>query len=301
MNSTELNLVRMDHTSRYDHNLDDPWPAFLNGDDQAHQTAREALFHAHSNLAEAMAAKYARVTPAHKVDPEDLRAASYEGLLHALDNFDPNEVITEGTMDQVFRRYASRCIFGFLISEMHTQDTLPRNLSDQVREFRRQAEELAQLMGRCPTGQELREAFGCRDEQRFQLLESLADYQVNQEQLDREEGGPDEPEGMEDWTITCAIAATEGRDPITSNDPYESTVKRMFQDNLHEAIKSLPVLAQQIIHVRYGEGESLAQMSRDIGISRQTLSMHHTRALDHLRETLLDQGYGPDAVPNEWR
>lgn len=295
MNSTELNR---DHVSRYCKS-DDVWAAFLNGEGTAHQEAREELFHRHSDLAEAMAGKYIRITPAHKVDPEDLRSAAFEGLLFSIDNFDPNAVATGDSLDHLFRRYASRCIFGYVMTEMHTQDTLPRNLSDQVREFRRQSEELAQLMGRTPTGDELREALGCRNEKRFQLLESLSDYLVNQESLPPDEGGPDEPD-VSDWVVSHAIAAAEGYDPISVDDPYTSTELRMFQEQLNETIASLPVLQQQLIWAHYFRDETLTRVAMDIGLARQTISQHHQRALTQLGQTLRERGYGEDALPAEW-
>ena len=292
---TELNR---DHTSHHCTSADTVWDSFLNGDGQAHQIAREKLFNRHLDLAERMAGKYIRVTPAHKIDPEDLRSSAFEGLLHSLDHFDPAAVVAEASLDVAFRKYASRCIYGLMMDELTRQDTLTKYLREQVRQFRQQAEELAQLMGRCPTGQELREAFGCRNEQRFQLLESLSDYMVNQENLALQDGDEDQQEG-EEWNATRAVAAAEGYDPI-ANTPYAAVVQHLYREQLQRAIEELPPLQQQIIHVRYGEGESLAQMARDIGISRQTLSMHHTRALAHLREALTERGYGPDALPTEW-
>jgi len=59
-------------------------------------------------------------------------------------------------------------------------------------------------------------------------------------------------------------------------------------------------LQQQLIHVHYGQDESLAQMARDLGLSRQTLSKHHQRALARLQQTLTQRGYGEESVPDQW-
>lgn len=279
---------------------DDTWQDLLAGDDATKKEAREALFHRHINLAEGMAQKYIRITPAYKVDPEDIRSAAFEGLLYALDHFNPDEITAEASLDVSFRRYASRCVFGHLMTELTRQDTLTKNLREQVRQFRQQSEELCQLLGRAPTGDELRETLGCRNETRFQLMEALSDYRVNQEPLPHETGGQDEPDELADKLVTCAHAAAEGYDPVASDDPYEATELRMFQDNLQAAIETLPILDQQIVHVHYFMDETLTQIALDIGLARQTISQHHTRALAQLEQALVERGYGVDALPTEW-
>jgi len=247
MNPSIENSVRTDNH----HNSDETWQAFLAGDDEAHKAARETLFHRHSDLAVAMAAKYVKVTPSYKVDPDDLRSASYEGLLFAIDHFDPAAVVAEGSLDQVFRKYASRCIYGHMMDELTRQDTLTKYLREQVRQFRQQQDQLAQELGRPATYDELREALGYRDETRLQLLSSLADCMVNVEPLRQDEGGRDEPDELADKLVTFAHAAAEGYDPISVNDPYEVTELRMFQEQLQAAIATLPVLQQQLIHFHY--------------------------------------------------
>ena len=262
--------------------------------------ARHRLFFQHQDLAEAMAHKYRRLIPDYKVDGEDLQMAAYEGLLYAIDNFDPAQVEAAGPFPQGFRRYASRCIFGFLMDELTRHDPLTKYLQDQVREYRQQAERLAQFLGRTPTSQELREALGYRDEKRFQLLESLADYQVNQESLAPEPEADGVNEEAEDWNVTRAAAGSCGRDPVASNPPYAATVLALFREQLQGALATLPPLQQQVIQVYYYGEETLTQMARDIGISRQTLSQHHQRALTQLQETLTQEGYGEENLPGEW-
>ena len=264
------------------------------------QGVRHRLFFQHRDLAEGMAHKYIRMTPAHKVDPEDLRMAAYEGLLYALDHFDPAGVVGEGSPEDGFRRYAGRCIFGYLMTEMVAQDPLDRRLIDQVREFRREQERLVQELGRAPTGEELRQEMGCRDEKRFQLLEALADYQVNVESLAPEEGGHEEPEGVDEWNVTRAAAYAGGQDPLLSNPPYEGALLNLFREHLREAIGSLPTLEQQVIEVHYYQEETLTQMAQDIGLSRQTLSQYHQRALAHLEETLTERGLDQECLPEVW-
>ena len=41
-------------------------------------------------------------------------------------------------------------------------------------------------------------------------------------------------------------------------------------------------------------------MARDIGISRQTLSKHHQRALAHLEEGLAERGWDGESLPDLW-
>jgi RNA polymerase sigma factor for flagellar operon FliA len=277
-----------------------PWRDWRAAALPARQQVRDALFFDHQDLAEAMSQKYIRLTPAHKVDPEDLRMAAYEGLLYAIDHFDPAQMEGAGPLEEGFRRYASRCIFGYLMSEMISHDPLNRHLVEQVREYRQQADRLAQFLGRGPTAEELREALGCRDEQRFQLLEALADYPVNQESLAPEPDGEGVDGEVEDWNVTQAAAHAVGRCPLASNPPYEATVLALFREQLREAVGQLPPLEQQLIQVHYYQEESLSQMARDIGLSRQTLSKYHQQALARLEETLRRRGLTEEAWPDRW-
>jgi RNA polymerase sigma factor (sigma-70 family) len=206
----------------------------------------------------------------------------------------------EGTRNDGFRRFACRCIFGYLMTEMIAQDPLSQHLVKQVREFRQRADQLAQFLGRAPSGEELRQALGYPDEKRFQLLEDLANYHVNVESLGPEEGGDEDQEGIEDWNVTQRTAASAGRNALNSNPPYEATVLHLFQEQLQAAIGELPPLEQQLIQVHYYQEETLSQISRDIGISRQTLSKHHQRALAHLNETLTERGLGEESLPEVW-
>ena len=264
------------------------------------QQARHTLFSYHQDLAQAMARKHARHTPAHKVPSEDLQSAAYEGLLHALDHFDPAHRGEENTLDQSFRRYASRCIYGFLMAEMIAQDPLNRRLLDQVRQYRREYDQRAQEHGRAPTSEELRQALGLRDESRFQLLEAWADYQVNQESLAPEPRPGEIDEDLEDWTLTQAAAYSSGRSPNASNPPYEATVRTLFREQLQSAVQQLPVLEQQIVRVHYFGEETLTQIAREVGLSRQTVSQRHQRALAQLGQTLRERGYGEESLPEEW-
>jgi RNA polymerase sigma factor (sigma-70 family) len=100
--------------------------------------------------------------------------------------------------------------------------------------------------------------------------------------------------------VTQAAAHAVGRCPLASNPPYEATVLALFREQLREAVGQLPPLEQQLIQVHYYQEESLSQMARDIGLSRQTLSKYHQQALARLEETLRRRGLTEEAWPDRW-
>jgi len=186
------------------------------------------------------------------------------------------------------------------MTEIATNDPLNRNLADQVRHYRHGADQLAQPLGRTPTYEERRAALGVRDERRLQALEAWADYQVNQESGHYGTVFPDWDEDLEDWGVTQAVAYAAGRSPRAANPPYEVTVFTLFQEQLQAALAPLPPLEQQVIRVHYYLEESLPQIAREVGLSRQTISHRHQQALASLYQILMERGYGPDSLPDHW-
>ena len=52
---------------------------------------------------------------------------------------------------------------------------------------------------------------------------------MNVESLAPEEGDSGDEEGIEEWNVTQRSAAAAGRNPLSSNPPYEATVLALFR------------------------------------------------------------------------
>ncbi len=78
------------------------------------------------------------------MDREDAIAYGTEGLIQAVDNFDP----TRGT---TFASFAIRRIRGSILDAIRRMDVLPRSLRKSTRELDKANMELATMLGRWPT------------------------------------------------------------------------------------------------------------------------------------------------------
>ena len=82
------------------------------------------------------------------IDREDAIAYGTEGLIQAVDNYDP----TRGT---TFASFAIRRIRGSVLDAIRRMDMLPRSLRKSTRELDKANMELATMLGRWPTPKEL--------------------------------------------------------------------------------------------------------------------------------------------------
>src|SRR5688572_6509517 len=78
------------------------------------------------------------------IDREDAVAYGVEGLIQAVDNYDP----TRGT---TFASFAIRRIRGSILDAVRRMDVLPRSLRKSARELERANLDLAAMLGRWPT------------------------------------------------------------------------------------------------------------------------------------------------------
>src|SRR3990172_7836115 len=78
------------------------------------------------------------------IDREDAMAYGVEGLIQAVDNYDPERGTT-------FASFAIRRIRGSVLDAIRRLDILPRSLRKSAREVERANLELATMLGRWPT------------------------------------------------------------------------------------------------------------------------------------------------------
>ncbi len=82
------------------------------------------------------------------LDREDAVAYGVEGLIQAVDSFDPTRGVT-------FASFAIRRIRGSILDAIRRLDVLPRSLRKGARELERATMELAVQLSRWPTQREL--------------------------------------------------------------------------------------------------------------------------------------------------
>lgn len=86
---------------------------------------REEMILAHRGLVIAARRRfYPRLPP--EVDPRDLEAAGYQGLIRAVDRYRPGE--------SAFSTFATAYIRGAMADEMRRQDWVPRSVRERIRD-----------------------------------------------------------------------------------------------------------------------------------------------------------------------
>jgi RNA polymerase sigma factor for flagellar operon FliA len=165
------------------------------------------------------------------LDRDDAVAYGVEGLIQAVDSYDPERGTT-------FSSYAVRRIRGSVLDAIRRLDLLPRSLRRSAREIDKVSLEMAAMLGRWPTLKELAMRLSLPADQ---VRETLGHTSARILSLERMMG--DRPSDSPPWE---ASDRTEFSDPAVAADHH--AVLKILDD----AIASLPIRDRRIIELRYG-------------------------------------------------
>jgi RNA polymerase sigma factor for flagellar operon FliA len=213
---------------------------------EAQGECREALFDRYVPLARAIAAaKFGqRRGSAERGDCEHL---AYEGLLQAIDRFDP-------LLGVPFSAYARRRIVGSIADGLAKMSEVGAQISHRRRVEQERMRSLA------PS-----DAAAAEDP-----LAALSDLAIGLALGLMLEG--------------TSMMAADGAD--TRPSAYESLEWREMQARLGEAVRKLPEKETLIVRQHYHNGLSLAQIAELLGLSRGRISQLHRSALERLRKRI---------------
>lgn len=211
------------------------------------QQCRAALFDAYAGLARTIAARhYRRVGRA--VDRRDIEQFAFEGLLQAIDRFDPLRGVP-------FSAFARRRIAGSILDGLSRMSETGAQLRHRVRLERDRVESLMPDESGNPVDDPLSVLAGLAADLALGLV------------LDR--NGP---------------AGAEVADPRPS--AYEGLAWRETQARLAEGIARLPEREAFIVRQHYDNGLSFALIASLLGLSRGRVSQLHASAMQRLRRRL---------------
>jgi RNA polymerase sigma-B factor len=237
----------------------DPGVLFLRWTELHDERAREALVKRFLPLARTLARRYARSS-----EPlEDLVQVASLGLLKAIDRFDP-------ALGLAFSSYAVPTILGEL--RRYFRDTswaghVPRGAQERARKVETAGQLLAGQTGRSPAVGELARYLGVSDEEVLDGVEtSQAHAAVSL----------DAPRATDDG-LEKSYADTIGEEDhsLALVDPTVT---------VSTAIKQLPKREQWILHLRFVEDLTQAEIARRIGVSQMHVSRLLRRSLQRLHE-----------------
>ncbi len=225
------------------------------------KAARDQLVERYLPLARQLARRYQRAD-----EPlEDLIQVASLGLVKAVDRFDSHR-------DVVFSSYAVPTILGEL--KRHFRDRtwsvrVPRDLQELALKVDRTVTDLSLKLHRSPSVKELAETLDASEEQVLEALEAAGAYRASS--LDAPRVGGDEEAGE---TVADAFGSEE--------EGFDRAEERATLGPLMQRISPRE---RTVLHLRFGEDLTQAEIGRRIGVSQMQVSRLIRQALTKLRST----------------
>lgn len=210
--------------------------------------------------------KMADETGSTPIDREDAIAYGTEGLIQAVDNYDPERGVT-------FASYAIRRIRGSVLDAIRRDDLLPRSLRKSSREIEKANLELANMLGRWPTTKELAMKVGIPVEQVQSIMGHSNSRLVSLEKM----MGDGTQEGASPW---------EAVDPDEAPDPAATVDRKAISEMLEEALNGLSGRDREIVRLRYGKAMPFHEIGRRMNLSESRVCQLHKRILAGLSRRL---------------
>jgi RNA polymerase sigma-B factor len=219
----------------------------------------ERLVVSYRSLARGLARRYSAVT----AGPEDLEQVAYEGLIKAIQRFDPE-------YGSAFTSFAVPTILGEL--RRYLRDTawpahVPRPLQERVREVRTTAAAFASRRGRTPTARELADVLEREIEE---VVEAL------------------------DVTISLCMASLDSMSARTQNGRQAPADRLGSEDPGYEHVEYLAAIEQllpaltrhqrQALRLHFDEDLGYRQIARRLGVSRAQAARDLDAAVTTLRD-----------------
>jgi RNA polymerase sigma factor for flagellar operon FliA len=228
--------------------------------------SREDMIVRNLPLVSFVAAKMADESGASPIDREDAIAYGTEGLIQAVDNYDPDRGTT-------FASYAIRRIRGAILDAIRRNDLLPRSL----RRTRRQVEtanlELAHLLGRWPTHKELALNLAMPLDQVRSIMELGGSRLISLEKM----MGDGYTDGTKAW---------EAADPDAFPDPATSVDRKAVMQLLGSALISLSHRDKKIVMLRYVKAMPFHEIGKIMNLSESRVCQLHKRILSGLNKQM---------------
>ena len=210
--------------------------------------------------------KMADESGASPLDREDAIAYGTEGLIQAVDNFDPTRGVT-------FASYAIRRVRGSILDAIRRNDLLPRSLRKSTRELEKVNLELANMLGRWPTVKELAIKLAMPLEQVRSLIGHGGSRVVSLERM----MGDGAHEGATPW---------EAADPDELPDPAMAVDRKAASQLLGQALSSLSFRDREIVRLRYGKAMPFHEIGKRMNLSESRVCQLHKRILSGLNKRL---------------
>jgi RNA polymerase sigma-B factor len=220
--------------------------------------ARDELVERFIPLARQLARRYRHTDESQ----EDLTQVACVGLLKAIDRYDPDR-------GPGFMRYAIPTMTGEL--KRHFRDRgwavhVPRAMQERVLQVSHATNVLLGRLGRSPTPREVAEETGLDLEEVVEAQEAATAYDAMS--LDAPRGTRDEDDGR---SYAETVAVDEGGFELVE-----------LGDAIAPALRALPQRQRVILHLRFVQDMTQAEIAEQVGVSQMHVSRLLRRSLDKL-------------------
>lgn len=201
------------------------------------------------------------------INHDDLMGYGIEGLIEAVDRFDPARGLK-------FETYAITRIRGSIIDSLRSQDWVPRGVRKRTKNLQEAVTKLEQELGRPPTEDELGTELGISKVKLAQLVSESNNLMLS---LDESKEKTASAGGM------SLIDTIEDKDSPDPQSEYEAIE---LKHNLSKAIASLPEREKMVIALYYHENMTLKEIGQVISVSESRVCQLHAQAVMRLRGKL---------------
>ena len=230
---------------------------------------RDAMITHHLPLVRYVAGSMARHANASSiVDYEDLVGYGTEGLIDAVDSFNP-------TYNVRFSTWAVMHIRTTIQDALRVLDPLPRSLRSKSKEIERTQYDLANKRGCWPADSDVAHEMGITVDRLRGLQQDINRTVVSLDNVS--EGNGEEPGN----SILSQLA-----DDDPDGDPESHLDAIEMRLILKQAVEALPEREHLITTLYYNQGQSMRTISERLDISESRVSQLHARTLKLLRQEM---------------
>lgn len=204
------------------------------------------------------------------VDYDDLVSYGTEGLIAAVETFDPS-------FDVKFSTWAVMHIRTTIQDALRTLDPLPRSLRTKGKAIERASYDLANRNGCWPQDKEVAEELGVPLPKLRTTMQDISKVVVSLNKVDEGHG---EDSGYS-WLSSLADDDPE-TDPEMALDNAETGVM------LREAVCGLPERERRVVEAYYQQGLSMRTIADELGVSESRISQLHARSLKLLKTAITE-------------
>lgn len=228
--------------------------------------ARESLLTQYAPVVGQIASRMIAKLP-DTVELGDLVSYGMFGLIDAVDKFDPSRGFK-------FETYAAQRIRGAIIDELRAADWVPRSVRAKARALEHATRSLEQALLRPVTDEDVAAHVG------WDLSEvRTVRAQVALSHVAALDGIPGEPDTQAIPTLGAPVGHASGR-----------LEARETSTLLAAAVQGVRDREQEVLHLYYYEGLTLAQIGEILGVTESRVSQIHSGAVRKLREALQRSG-----------